>query len=302
MKSPILQKQVITQLKQSTHNIHGQITLATLLLACCYLPIWIKISWSGLLRGHSDLFLQAGMAYLAGQHLWQQRHQIQRLQAGGLERNIGYFLVGCSVSMIPLALTSSSVQAFLVILMLSGLTLSRWGMAFFQHYINAHMMLMACIYADWTFLLNAIWDSLTPPAILEQFTAWLGALSLRLWQYQAVVESTTIRLPEGAVVVGSGCSGFDMAITLGIGGFILGKFLHMSRRLILCTMIMGIILALVMNIPRVMLLAIASVYWGKASFDFWHGPIGGQLFSSVMFTIYYYIVMAIAKPPETSVK
>jgi hypothetical protein len=41
----------------------------------------------------------------------------------------------------------------------------------------------------------------------------------------------------------------------------------------------------------VMLLAIASVYWGKASFEFWHGPIGGQMFAMVLFTIFHYMVM-----------
>lgn len=36
-------------------------------------------------------------------------------------------------------------------------------------------------------------------------------------------------------------------------------------------MVVGAGLALVFNIPRIMLLTLASVYWGKERFNFWHG-------------------------------
>jgi exosortase len=302
MKTPVLPKQTVFQLKQASSTIHGKIILGGLLLACCYLPIWSKICLDGMLKGHSDLFLQMGFIYLAGQTFWQNRTQIQTLQAQKAERIAGYVLLGCTIGMIPITLASSSLQALLVMLILSSLAFSTWGIRFFQLYAMAYAMLMICIYPDWTFLADAIWDTTTPPEMLERFTTWLGSLGLQLIGYPAVANATNIRLPEGSVNVGSGCSGFDMALTLGIGGFLLGQFLQLNRRSICAIIAIGIILALIANIPRVMLLAIASVYWGKASFDFWHGPIGGQLFSSVMFTIYYYIVMAIAKPPEPSVK
>jgi exosortase len=302
MKTSVLPKQTVSQIKQISSSIHGRIVLSGILLACCYLPTWGKISLTGMLNGHSDLFLQMGFVYLAGQTLWQNRTTIQTLKAQSAERLVGYMLLGCTIVMIPIVLSSSSLQAFLIMLLLSSLALSTWGITFFQLYPKAYIMLMMCIYPDWTFLADAIWDTTTPPEMLERFTAWLGSLGLQLMRYPAVATATNIRLPEGSVNVGSGCSGFDMALTLGIGGFILGQFLQLNRRSICAIMGIGVILALIANIPRVMLLAIASIHWGKASFDFWHGPIGGQLFSSVMFTIYYYIVMAIAKPPETFVK
>jgi exosortase len=302
MRTSTLPKQTVSQLKRASSSIHGRIVLGGVLLACCYLPIWGKICLDGVLRGHSDLFLQMGFVYLAGQTFWQHRAQIHTLQAQQTERVAGYVLLGCAIVMIPIVLSSSSLQAFLVMLILSSLALSTWGIMFFQLYPKAYAMLMSCIYPSWTFLADAIWDTMTPPETLERFTAWLGSLGLQLIHYQAVADATHIRLPEGSVIVGSGCSGFDMALTLGLGGFILSQFLQVNRRSTLAIMSMGIGLALIANIPRVMLLAIASVYWGKASFDFWHGSIGGQLFSSVMFTIYYYIVMAIAKPPETAIK
>ncbi|NJL38340.1 MAG: exosortase/archaeosortase family protein [Leptolyngbyaceae cyanobacterium SM1_4_3] len=54
-------------------------------------------------------------------------------------------------------------------------------------------------------------------------------------------------------------------------------------------------MALVLNIPRITLVTLASVYWGQYWFDFWHGSWGSQIFMSVVFTIYYYIIMGVAK-------
>jgi hypothetical protein len=39
----------------------------------------------------------------------------------------------------------------------------------------------------------------------------------------------------------------------------------------------------------------ASIYWGEAAFDFWHSTWGAQIFSAVLFTVYYYAVMAVIK-------
>ncbi|HEY9880475.1 MAG TPA: archaeosortase/exosortase family protein, partial [Leptolyngbyaceae cyanobacterium] len=74
---------------------------------------------------------------------------------------------------------------------------------------------------------------------------------------------------------------------------IMGLFYKQRWYNTLAIMTMGIILALIFNIPRIMLLAIASVYWGKDAFKFWHGPWGGQIFASVLFTVFYYAVMAL---------
>ncbi|MFM2432056.1 MAG: cyanoexosortase, partial [Cyanobacteriota bacterium] len=100
-----------------------------------------------------------------------------------------------------------------------------------------------------------------------------------------------VLLPAGAVWVGPGCSGFSMALVLLGTGFLIGKFTGMTWRKTLGIMLIGWFLAMIFNVPRIMLLAIASVYWGKQSFEFWHGPIGGQIFAGVLFTIYYYAAM-----------
>ncbi len=91
-----------------------------------------------------------------------------------------------------------------------------------------------------------------------------------------------------------GCNGFDMALTMAVAGLIMGLFLKQNWLRILGFIAIGIVASLIFNVPRVMLLAVASVYWGHSWFQFWHGPWGGQLFSGVLFTVYYYLVMWLA--------
>jgi exosortase/archaeosortase family protein len=132
--------------------------------------------------------------------------------------------------------------------------------------------------------------------MLEQIMAWLGAIQLNLIGFKAIAQGLYVKLPEGAVMVGAGCSGFDMAYTLMGCSFLFGRFMNVSWRRIGVLIAVGWGLAMICNMPRIALLAIASVYWGKASFEFWHGPIGGQIFSAVMFTVYYYVAMWLVEP------
>jgi exosortase/archaeosortase family protein len=64
--------------------------------------------------------------------------------------------------------------------------------------------------------------------------------------------------------------------------------------------VIGVVASFIFNVPRVMLLAIASVYWGHGAFEFWHGPWGGQLFSGILFMVYYYLVMWLANRQSQS--
>ena len=82
-----------------------------------------------------------------------------------------------------------------------------------------------------------------------------------------------------------------MAVTIGGGGFLLGIFLKQRRSTILCWMTIGIVLALAFNVPRIVLMTLAVVYWGKDAFEFWHGAWGGQIFSAIVMTTYYQIIM-----------
>ena len=56
-------------------------------------------------------------------------------------------------------------------------------------------------------------------------------------------------------------------------------------------MTIGIVLALAFNVPRIVLMTLAVVYWGKDAFEFWYGAWGGQIFSAIVMTTYYQIIM-----------
>ncbi|MBD2260588.1 archaeosortase/exosortase family protein [Pseudanabaena sp. FACHB-2040] len=124
--------------------------------------------------------------------------------------------------------------------------------------------------------------------------AHAGAAALRVIGQPAIAEGSIVALPPaGAVNVDWGCNGFNMAFTMAAAGLIMGLFYKQRWYNTLSIMAVGTVLALIFNVPRIMLLTIASVYWGEASFKFWHGHWGGQLFSSVLFTVFYYAVMAL---------
>ena len=92
-----------------------------------------------------------------------------------------------------------------------------------------------------------------------------------------------------------GCNGFDMAFVLAGVGVIMGLFFKRSWSKIVALVAAGVSIALVFNVPRIMLLAFAVVYWGKESFEFWHGAIGGQIFATMLLTVYYYVAMAMLR-------
>jgi exosortase/archaeosortase family protein len=144
-----------------------------------------------------------------------------------------------------------------------------------------------------------MWETFLPPQILERFMAWGGSLGLLAIGQPAVLQGTTISLPGGTVDVQWGCNGFDMAVTMGVASLVLGLFLKQNAPKVIGMVAVGMMLALLFNVPRIMLLAMSAAYWGKASFNFWHGIWGGQIFSTILFTIYYYVVMAFVKRHPT---
>ncbi|MBM0741358.1 archaeosortase/exosortase family protein [Phormidium sp. CLA17] len=142
-------------------------------------------------------------------------------------------------------------------------------------------------------------------AQLEHGMAWASGLALRAIEQPVTVEgsilslSTTIEAKK-VVEVASGCSGFDMAFVLAGVGVIMGLFFKRSWSKIVALVAAGVFLALVFNVPRIMLLVFAVVYWGKDSFEFWHGAIGGQIFASILLTAYYYLAMAMLRKSASS--
>jgi exosortase/archaeosortase family protein len=86
-----------------------------------------------------------------------------------------------------------------------------------------------------------------------------------------------------------------MATIIAAASLVLGIMLKQSAPKVTLMVVIGIVLALIFNIPRIMLMAVSEAYWGDAAFEFWHGFWGGQIFSTILFTVYYYVVMALVK-------
>ncbi len=134
-----------------------------------------------------------------------------------------------------------------------------------------------------------------PYNLLERLMAWGGGLGLKAIGQPVKFMNDVITLPGGSVRVDWGCNGFDMALNVAVAGLLIGLFFRQRRLQILLMVGLGIILALLFNVPRIMLLAMSDAYWGQVVFGFWHGFWGGQIFSALLFTTYYYVVMAIIK-------
>lgn len=283
---------------------HGRIITCGLLVGLCYLPVWLSTLLTSTLHGSSSSLLNLSFLYLGLEQIWKQRYSLVSTLVLEEDRWIGYALILGGAAFFPFCLKIISLQAFIWMLVLVGIALSSWGSSFFKNNLLPSMLLLASMYPDLLFLGNQIWRFITPHNVLENFMAWIGTAALRTIGYPAIAEGSIISLPPaGAVEVASGCSGFDMAFTLAGTGLILGLFFKQNWLKITGLVSIGIVLALVFNIPRIMLVTLAAVYWGKDSFEFWHGPIGGQIFSGILLTVYYYLFLGLIeekKPKKLS--
>ncbi|NJN87397.1 MAG: cyanoexosortase C [Leptolyngbyaceae cyanobacterium SL_7_1] len=184
-------------------------------------------------------------------------------------------------------------QAAIWLLILVGIVVSTWGSRFFWQYPLTTFLVPLSVYPRPGISARILWETLTPPYVLERLMAWGGALALRGIGQPAEASGILISLPMGSVQVNWGCNGFNMAFAMAVTGLLFGLFFKLDRTKIVSLVAMGIVLALVFNVPRIMLVTLAAVYWGDKWFQFWHGSWGAQIFVGILFTAYYYLVMAI---------
>jgi exosortase len=292
-----LRKLSFQVLKECNKNHHNRVITCGVLVGLYYLPQWLNAQLHATLSGSSSPMLNWGFLFLGVQALWQQRHQLATLNRSVDERLGGYFLILGGTIAFPFCLDKISLQAFVCALIVVGIFWSCWGLEALTKQKFPVLLILFSIYPDLLFISNQTWRVLTPHNLLENNMAWIGSLALNaIGQPDAVAIGSIVKLPAGAVEVASGCSGFDMAFVLAGTGLLLGLFLKETKIKIIGLIFAGILLALVLNVPRIVLLTFASVYWGKDSFEFWHGPIGGQIFASVLLTIYYYLAMWLVSP------
>ena len=280
-------------LQWGSQTNHHRILSCGFLVGIGYLIQWLGSVWEILIAGDELLFLSLGLLAYASSIAWQQRTTLSTLRATQEEAFVGHLLILGGMAAFIVLSSSRSLLTLAWDVTLFGMIYSHWGIACLKKYPIALLTLFLGFYPSLSFLTIAIWQVLTPHNLLENAMAWMGGIMLRFMGQPAISEGPFLSLPTGSIEIKPGCSGLRMAVTIAFGSLLLGLFLKQRRRTILGCMAIGIALALAFNVPRLVLMAMAVAYWGKDSFEFWHGPWGGQLFSTIVFTIYYYITMGL---------
>lgn len=291
----------LLQLGSSTN--HNRILSCGFIVGLFYGASWVSSLLERLLEGSSSPALNLGFLYLGLAQLWRDRHSLKALKSYEEERFVGELMILGGAGAFAACQSSLSMQAFIWAMILSSMAWSHWGIGFFQRFWLPFLLIVTSQYPNYSFLSAQIWQIVMPPNLLESFMAWSGSLVFQAFGQPAISQEVILSLAvpldlAKSVKVGFGCNGFDMAFTLATASLILGLFVHLNWWKTVRLMAASFMLALLFNIPRIVLLALAAVYWGKDWFDFWHGPWGGQIFSGILSTVYYYRIRGLLTLPS----
>jgi exosortase len=280
-------------------NSHGRFVLLGLTVGLVYLPVWLGYLVPRALQGKVGWFLVLCMLGLAVGEIWSRRAVLDQLQASAEDRLLGHLLIVCGAVLFPFCRFAIWPQAFLWLVVLAGMVCSTWGVGFFSRFMIPTFLIGLTTYPRIGFISRFLWDFFAPYQFLEIKMAEVSSSAMRAIGFPAVQEGIYITFPEGAVEVGWGCNGLDMALSIAATGFIMGILYKQKPRQMAVLIAIAAFISLLFNIPRLMLVTIAHVYWGEWWFNFWHGFWGGQIFVGLLLTIYYYVMMAMI---ETSKK
>jgi exosortase len=273
-------------LRQLLQTEFGILALFVGIIASLY--YW---SWGGTVLAKSSVSL--GFLALAAKYLWDDRKQLAPNTPILEEKALGYLLIVSGFAGFIYFYGSASFQYLSLFLILCGCAMVFWGASFFVRHFWSCLLVAIGLYPSLIFVTHKIWKLTTPPYILENLTGNLAGRALGWIGQEVTVQGRFIATGDGAVEVAPGCSGFEMAISIAAVGLLLGLFFKQKWSRIAIAIGVGVVLALLINIPRVMLLAYIVGYQDQSAFDFWHGPWGGQVFMAFLFTPYYYLAMAI---------
>ena len=282
-----------SRLQQALKTNHGRFSLVGLSIGLFYLPAWLGYLVPQALKGKIGWFLILSMLFLAGWELWSKRQTLEQLEASEEDRLLGYLLIASGVILFPFCRFAIWPQSLLWLLILVGIIFSNWGVIFFYRFMIPTFFVGLTVYPRIGLISRFVWELLTPPQFLEKTMAWISTLAMRSIGFPAANEGVFITFPEGAVEVGWGCNGLDMAITVAAAGLFMGLMYKQKRSQMTWLILASAVISLIANVPRLMLVTIAHVYWGPWWFHFWHGFWGGQIFSGILFTIYYYVAEAL---------
>ncbi|BAC89119.1 exosortase/archaeosortase family protein [Gloeobacter violaceus] len=279
---------------KSSRSISLEASLWWLLLAAvggCFAPVLLACAllWTegGGLENRAVALVAAGYLFVCGRATLLEASASPFFQGIGLACLMGGLLL--------VQLPALSVQSLAFCFALAGLALLRWGDAALRRLAKPFVIVTLAM------LTSGLADSWLPrytPVVLwlQQLVAGLAAYALWMAGFAVEWQQTVIRLGDtGGVDVNAACSGVRSLLEIGV--LATAAIFTLSRRsrrdngfyLALCAA-----LVLALNAGRVLLLAVASVYWGRPLFDALHEGWGAQLYSggisaaTVLFTCWYF--------------
>jgi exosortase len=276
----------------SNESWHNRIVALGFIAMCAFFPFWIYDIVYGTINGAASLLLIA-LAGVGFYQLWQRRSQLTELEAAPEDVWLGHALIIAAIVAVPLCFSTEWMQKVDFYIFLAGTALSSWGFAFFKQHSLPTALIFLGFFPQPTAFGKMVWITFTPDKGLERFMAIAGSWGLKAIGQVPTVQSDIISLPDGAVRVDWGCNGFDLATIASVTSLLLGIFWKQPAWKVTLFVLMGIFFSLLANVPRIVLMTLASVYWGPESFEFWHGFWGGQIFLSILFTVHYYAMLAL---------
>lgn len=259
------------------------------------MPLWLYLIAQRILAGSSSVFLNVCFITLGLYQIFDKRNEIVALKSDNEDRLVGHVLTIGSVAMYFVFFTLPSIQAITWSAALVGASLAVFGNQFIRHHwISVFLIIFGLLpkYLDLGYTLGKL---LIPNYALERLMASVSGLTLRLMGQPAIVTGKIIQVGSSAVDIADGCSGYGMAMILAGTGLVMGIFYKLNSHKIALLMLAGIVIALTVNVPRIILLTYSVVYWNDDSFRFWHIGLGSQIIAGVMFTAFYYTSMAICQ-------
>lgn len=306
MTAALTTQNLYRQWKKSLTTHHGRMLNLAGLAGLIYFPLWFGSMWSSVLGGNSTLILNGAFLFMGLRTLWGDRGEIAELAASGDDRFAGHLLILGGAFWLPFSQNSASLQAFLWVTVLVGVFWSSFGLRVFMRHGGAIFFLLLSMYPSLYFVANRLLHSFVSYDFFKETMAQLGSKALTLMGFANTVSGNLIHIDGNVMRVEYSCTGTDMLISLAGFGLVVGLLFKQPLSRIAVAMVLGAAIAMVLNVPRVVLLSLADTYWGKGHFDFWHGAWGGQIFSMIMFTVAYYAFEALyglkSKPKKSKSK
>ncbi|MGG6264879.1 cyanoexosortase A [Leptolyngbya sp. AN03gr2] len=232
--------------------------------------------------------------------LWHRRHDLM-LQRSPISQFAGWFLI--AILLVRGANLRGAQSIILgVTPLFIGLAIALISVGFkqFKHY-QRELWLILIMAIPTEFLVQFVDRMIHSTVLTAKYAHTL------MWYLGFLVErkGTQLVMPSGAVDIYLGCSGLEAAIvSVKVALFFLLVYPTRLREKILVPTI-AILSAFVINGFRVIFLAYLVSKQDTASFEYWHGDQGAQIFSMISMTIlttYCQILMERGKPEFTPVE